>query len=112
MCERHVETVGVAERVDVGGGGAFAEHLDDGVAGDEVDEQEDDRDDDPQDGQREEDAAGGLPESGTGHAFASLLGSAAGVAVHSLRLIRLTDFVAMVSMLTRAMRWPAISAMV
>ena len=55
--ERRVEAVGVAEGVDVGGGGAFAEHLDDGVAGDEVDEQEDDRDDDPEDGQREEDAA-------------------------------------------------------
>ena len=78
-----VEAVGVAEGVDVGGGGSFAEHLDDGVAGDEVDEQEDDRDDDPEHGQRDEDAADGLPECGTGHAFASLLGSA-GVADENL----------------------------
>ena len=42
LAERRVEAVGVAEGGDVGGGGAFAEHLDDGVAGDEVDEQEDD----------------------------------------------------------------------
>ena len=42
LAEGRVEAVGVAEGVDVGGGCAFAEHLDDGVAGDEVDEQEDD----------------------------------------------------------------------
>ncbi len=57
LCERSVEAVGVAEGVDVGGGGAFAEHLDDGVAGDEMDEEEDDGDDDPEDGECEEDAA-------------------------------------------------------
>ena len=49
LAERRVEAVGVAERGDVGGGGSFAEHLDDGVAGDEVDKQEDDGDDDPED---------------------------------------------------------------
>jgi hypothetical protein len=54
----------VTEGIDVGGGGAFAEHLDDGVAGDEVDEQKDDRDDDPQHREGEEDAAERLPESG------------------------------------------------
>ena len=54
----------MAEGVDVGRGGAFAEHLDDGVAGDEMDEQEDDRDHNPEDRKCEEDAAEGLPESG------------------------------------------------
>ena len=43
LAERRVEAVGVAERGDVGGGGSFAEHLDDGVAGHEVDEQKDER---------------------------------------------------------------------
>ena len=60
--ERGVEAVGVAEGGDVGGGGAFAEHLDDGVAGDEVDEEEDDRDDDPEDGEGERGAAEGFEE--------------------------------------------------
>jgi hypothetical protein len=51
----------MAEGVDIGGGGSFAKHLDDGVAGDEMDEKEDDGDDDPEDGQGEEDAAQRLP---------------------------------------------------
>jgi hypothetical protein len=38
--------------------------LDDGVAGDEVDEEKDDGDDDPENGKGEEDAAERLPESG------------------------------------------------
>ena len=62
LAERGVETVGVAEGGDVGGGGAFAEHLDDGVAGDEMDEEEDDGDDDPEDREGDEDAAEGRPE--------------------------------------------------
>ncbi len=45
--ERGVEAVGVAEGGDVAGGGSFAEHLDDGIAGDEVNQQEDDGDDQP-----------------------------------------------------------------
>ena len=49
--ERGVEAVAVAEGGDVGGGGAFAEHLHDGVAGHEVDKKKDDGDDDPKDGQ-------------------------------------------------------------
>ncbi len=63
-----VEAVGVAEGVDVGGGGSFAEHLDDGVAGDEVDEEEDDGDHDPEDREGDEDAAEGFPE-GRGASF-------------------------------------------
>ena len=51
----------MAESVDVGGRGSFAEHLDDRVARDEVDEKEDDGDDDPEDGEGEEDAAQRLP---------------------------------------------------
>jgi hypothetical protein len=39
--EREVELVGVASGGDVGGGRAFAEHLGDGVSGDEVDKEED-----------------------------------------------------------------------
>jgi hypothetical protein len=37
LAERCVETVGVAEGVDVSGGGTFAQHLDDGVTRDQVD---------------------------------------------------------------------------
>jgi hypothetical protein len=58
--ERGVEAIGVAQGGDVGGGRALAEHLDDGVAGDEVDQQKDDRDHHPEDGQRDEDAADGF----------------------------------------------------
>ena len=39
--ERSVEAVGVAGGGDIGGGGAFAEHLGDGVSGDQVDQEED-----------------------------------------------------------------------
>jgi hypothetical protein len=52
LAERRVEPVSVTERRDVRRGGAFAEHLDDGVAGDEVDEKKDDRDHDPENGKR------------------------------------------------------------
>jgi len=52
----------VAKGVDVGSGGSFAEHLDDGVAGDEVDEEEDNGDDDPEDWKSEEDASERAPE--------------------------------------------------
>ena len=41
----------MAGGVDVGGGRAFAEHLQDGVAGDEVDEKEDEGDHQPDNGQ-------------------------------------------------------------
>ncbi len=47
----------MTESADVGGGGSFAEHLDDRIARDEMNEKEDDRDDDPKDRKREEDAA-------------------------------------------------------
>jgi hypothetical protein len=57
LAERRIESVGVAERCDVGGGSALAEHLDDGVAGDEMDEEEDDRDDNPEDREGDEDAS-------------------------------------------------------
>ncbi len=61
--ERCVEAIGVAEGGDVGGGGAFAEHLDDRVAGDEVDEEKDDGDDDPEHGEGEGGAAEGVDEA-------------------------------------------------
>jgi hypothetical protein len=35
--ERRVESIGVAEGIDVGGGSAFAKHLNNGVAGNKVD---------------------------------------------------------------------------
>ena len=56
LAERGVEAVGVARGLDVGGGRAFAEHLQDGVSGDEVDQQEDEGDDQPDDWQGVEDA--------------------------------------------------------
>jgi hypothetical protein len=59
--KRSIEAVGVAESVDVGSRGSFAEHLDDGVARDEVNEKKDDRDDDPEDGEGKEDAADRAP---------------------------------------------------
>jgi hypothetical protein len=62
--EGRVEAVGVAEGGDIGGSGSFAEHLDDRVARDEMDEQEDDGDDYPEDGKGDEDAAEGTPISG------------------------------------------------
>ncbi|HME37181.1 MAG TPA: hypothetical protein VKF84_18260, partial [Candidatus Sulfotelmatobacter sp.] len=54
--KRGVEAVGVARGGDVGGGSAFAEHLRDGVSGDQVDEEEDEADDQPDDGEGVEDA--------------------------------------------------------
>jgi hypothetical protein len=50
LAEGDVEAVGVAEGGDVSGGCSFAEHLLDGVSGDEVDEEEDEGDDEPDDG--------------------------------------------------------------
>ena len=41
LSQRGVEAIGVASGGDIGGRGAFAEHLRDGVSGDEVDQQED-----------------------------------------------------------------------
>ena len=41
--QRQVEADLVAKRADVGGGGAFAEHHLDGIAGDKMDEQKDQR---------------------------------------------------------------------
>ena len=73
--EREVEAIGVAESGDVRGGGAFAEHLDDGVSGDEMDEEEDDGDDDPEDREGDEDAADGRPGGAEGHAVMSELSS-------------------------------------
>jgi hypothetical protein len=59
-----IVVMGVAEVGDIGRGGALAEHLDDGVAGDEVDEEEDDRDHHPEDEEGDEDAADGLGNGG------------------------------------------------
>jgi hypothetical protein len=55
----------VAKGGDIGGGSAFAEHLDDRIARDEVDEEKDDADDDPENRKGDEDAA-----EGAGHAVA------------------------------------------
>ncbi len=41
FAERGIKTVGVASGLDIGGRCAFAEHLLDGITGDQVDEQED-----------------------------------------------------------------------
>ena len=56
LAERSVEAVGVARGGDVGGRRAFAQHLLDGISGDEVDEQEDEADHQPDDWQGVEDA--------------------------------------------------------
>jgi hypothetical protein len=61
--ERSVEAVGVAQGGDVGGGRTLAKHLDDGVAGNEMDQKKDDRNHNPEDGKRDEDAADGFGES-------------------------------------------------
>jgi hypothetical protein len=50
LAEWAVESVLVAEDFEVGGTGAFAEHLLDRVAWDEVNEEEDEGDDQPEDG--------------------------------------------------------------
>jgi hypothetical protein len=47
FAERGVEPIGVASGGDVGGRGAFAEHLLDGVSGNQMDEQEDQAHDQP-----------------------------------------------------------------
>ncbi len=47
LAQRDIEAVGVARGLDVGGGSAFAEHLQDRIAGDEVDQKEDQRDHQP-----------------------------------------------------------------
>ncbi len=51
LWQRHVKPVGMARGGQVGGSGTLAEHLLDGVSGDEVDEQEDDAHHQPDDGQ-------------------------------------------------------------
>jgi hypothetical protein len=45
LAEWPVEPIGVASGLDIGGWRSFAEHLLDGVSGDEVDEKEDEGDD-------------------------------------------------------------------
>jgi hypothetical protein len=56
LAERGVEAIGVAQGRDIGGGGAFAEHLLDGISGDEMDEEKDKADHQPDDRQGVEDA--------------------------------------------------------
>ena len=56
LAERDIEAVGVARGLNVSGGRAFAQHLLNGIAGDEVDQQEDGGDDEPDDRQGVEDA--------------------------------------------------------
>ena len=62
LSERHVEAVGVAGGLDVAGGCAFSQHLLDGIAGDEVDQEKNGRDDEPDDGQRVEQAGKDLAQ--------------------------------------------------
>ncbi len=98
--ERNVEAVGVARRLDIGTGGAFAEHGLDGVSGDEVDEQKDHADDQPDDRQH----VGEASEEIANHAWdfplgLEALGSAAGAS-------------GMRSTLTAPTRWPSISSTV
>ena len=54
--ERQVEGIGVANRGDVGGGSALAQHLLDGIARNEMDQEEDDADYQPNDWEGVEDA--------------------------------------------------------
>ena len=54
--ERNIESVGVASGGDVGGRSAFAQHLLDGIAGNEVNQQEDHRHHQPDDWQHVEQA--------------------------------------------------------
>jgi hypothetical protein len=54
--QRRVEAVGMARGCNVGGRRAFAEHLLDGVSGDEVNQQEDKTDYQPNDWECVEDA--------------------------------------------------------
>ena len=56
LAQRSVEAVGVASGGDVGGRGAFAEHLRDGISGDEVNQQKDKAHYEPDDRQGVEDA--------------------------------------------------------
>lgn len=57
-----VEAEGVAKLGEVFGAGAFAEHLLNGIAGDEMSEQENHGDDEPQGGERKQDALEDAPE--------------------------------------------------
>ncbi len=56
LAERDIESIGVARRLNVSGGRAFAEHLLNGIAGNEVDQQKDGGHDQPDDRQGVEDA--------------------------------------------------------
>jgi hypothetical protein len=56
ISQRSVEAIGVTSGRDVGSRSAFAEHLRDWIAGDEVDQQENQAYDQPDHGQRVEDA--------------------------------------------------------
>jgi hypothetical protein len=58
--QRLIEEVLVAQRIHVGLVGAFAEHLQDGIARNQMDEQEHERDNQPYDGNREREASEGL----------------------------------------------------
>jgi hypothetical protein len=56
--KRDIESVEMASSLDVGGGCAFAEHLKDGIAGDEVDQEKDERNYQPDYGQGVQGAEG------------------------------------------------------
>lgn len=54
--ERNIETVSVPSRLDIGSGSAFPEHLLDGIAGNQMDQHEHERDHKPDDRQGVENA--------------------------------------------------------
>ena len=56
LSQRSVEAIGVTSGRDIGSRGAFAEHLRDGISGDQMDQQEDQAHDQPDDWQSVEDA--------------------------------------------------------
>ncbi len=108
-CEGLVETVGVPEGGDVGGGRTLAEHLHDRIAGDQMNQQEDDRDHQPKDRQRDRDAPQRGPESLQSHRRGSVVARGfAGRFVCTFGSSAATT--GSVSTRTRLMRLPRISA--
>jgi len=64
LAEREIEPVSMARSLEIGDGETFTEHLLNWVSGDEVDQEEDERDDEPDHWQGVEDAGGEVAEQG------------------------------------------------
>ena len=73
--ERSIETVSVAQGIDIGGSRSLAQHLDDRIPWDEMNQQEDNGDYNPEHRERNEEAAHRPPDGRRGHCVASLLSS-------------------------------------